>query len=76
MVYESTALPCLVTNTRGKLPLASLLNVETLRACDQLNWGSTWAYTYTLYMHVCSITGYGSTLYIGIAMVFCILPIH
>ena len=22
------------------------------------------------------ITGYGSTLYIGIAMVFCILPIH
>ena len=23
-----------------------------------------------------SITGYGSTLYIGIAMVFCIPPIH
>ena len=35
---------------------------EALKAADQ--WDSP------------TITGYGSTLYIGIAMVFCILPIH
>ena len=29
-----------------------------------------------LYSFDVHITGYGSTLYIGIAMVFCILPIH
>ena len=27
-------------------------------------------------INVTVITGYGSTLYIGIAVVFCILPIH
>ena len=67
--------PTKLNNTRIVVWLLPVLRRSQIQSSHMVPCMDLYLCSASAFLGVC-ITGYGSTLYIGIDMVFCILPIH